>query len=92
MPDALHLLRLARSSPERPVELPGGSLRVLHLTTRQHGGAAACWYVCLEGTLILDLPHGDFVQVRAGESYQAPEGEARTLTPVGAVTVLLILG
>ncbi|ULH16723.1 cupin domain-containing protein [Deinococcus sp. KNUC1210] len=90
MPDALHLLRLARSSPERPVELPGGSLRVLHLTARQDGGAAACWYVCLEGTLILDLPHGDFVQVRAGESYQAPAGEARTLMPVGAVTVLLI--
>ena len=92
MPDALHLPRLARTSPERSVELPGGTLSVLHLTARQGGGEAACWYVCLEGTLILDLPHGDFVQLKVGESYHAPVGQARTLTPVGAVTVLLISG
>ena len=68
MPETLHLLRLAQSSPERPLELPGGGLTVLHLTRPQESGDSACWYVCLEGTLILDLPHGDFVQLRTGES------------------------
>lgn len=89
-PAALHLLRLAQSSPERALELPGGALNVLHLTKAQDGGEAACWYVCLEGTLILDLPHGDFVQLRAGEGYQAASGQPRRLTPVRAATVLLV--
>ena len=90
MPETLHLLRLAQSSPERPLELPGGGLTVLHLTRPQESGDSACWYVCLEGTLILDLPHGDFVQLRPGESYQAPAGQARRLTPVRGATVLIV--
>jgi hypothetical protein len=89
MPDALHLPRLAQSSPERPLELPGGGLSVLHLSRPQDGGLLACWYVCLEGTLILDLAHGDFLQLRVGESYRAAAGETRTLTPVRAATVLI---
>ncbi|MGI8747275.1 MAG: hypothetical protein ACR2J4_02835 [Deinococcus sp.] len=97
MPDALNLPRLARASPGQPVDLPGpgsGSpgLSVLHLTARQHGGERACTHVCLEGTLILDLPHGDFVQLRAGESYSAPAGQGRTWLPVGPATVLLVWG
>ncbi len=90
MPDSLHLIRLAQSSPERALELPGGGLSVLHLSTGQDGGEAACWYVCLEGSLILDLPHGDFVQLKPGESYQVPAGQARRLTPVRGATVLMI--
>lgn len=90
-PAALHLLRLAQSSPEQALELPGGGLSVLHLSRAQDGGAAGCWYVCLEGTLILDLPHGDFVQLKAGEAYQAPAGQARRLTPVRGATVLIFL-
>ena len=90
MPDALHLIRLAHSNPERALNLPGGGLSVLHLSSGQDGGAAACWYVCLEGSLILDLPHGDFVQLRPGESYQALAGQARRLTPVRGATVLMI--
>ena len=92
MPDALHLPRLAQSSPERPLELPGGGLSVLHLTRAQDGGSEARWYVCLEGTLILDLPHGDFVQLRPGEGYAAPDGQARRLTPVRGATVLIVPG
>ena len=90
MPGVLHLLRLAQSSPERALELPGGGLSVLNVTKAQDGGAAARWYVCLEGTLILDLPHGDFVQLRPGEGYHVPAGQARRLTPVRSATVLLI--
>ena len=97
MAEALHLLRLARASPGGPVELPGsgwevGHLSGLHLTRRQDGGERACTHVCLEGTLILDLPHGDFVRLRAGESYLTPAGQKRTLLPVGAATVLLVWG
>ncbi|WP_424949511.1 hypothetical protein [Deinococcus sp.] len=90
MPGALHLTRLAQSNPERALELPGGGLSVLHLTRAQPGGEAACWYVCLDGTLILDLPHGDFVQLKAGEGYNAQAGVARTLTPVRGATVLMV--
>jgi hypothetical protein len=90
MPETLHLLRLAQSTPERALHLPGGGLSVLHLTKAQDGGDSACWYVCLEGTLILDLPHGDFVQLRPGESYQAPAGQPRRLTPVRGATVLMV--
>jgi hypothetical protein len=90
MPDALHLLRLAQSNPERLLELPGGGLSVLHLTRAQDGGQEACWYVCLGGSLILDLPHGDFVQLKVGESYQAAAGQLRRLTPVKAATVLRV--
>lgn len=90
MPDAFHLIRLAQSNLERTLELPGGGLSVLHLTRPQDGGQVACWYVCLEGTLILDLPHGDFVQLKVGEGYQATAGQLRRLTPVGAATVLCI--
>ncbi|WP_407568917.1 hypothetical protein [Deinococcus altitudinis] len=90
MPETLHLFRLAQSSPERSLELPGGGLSVLNLTKAQDGGDSACWYVCLEGMLILDLPHGDFVQLRPGESYQAPAGQTRRLTPVRGATVLIV--
>jgi len=89
---ALHLLRLAQSSPEQALELPGGKLSVLHLSRGQDGGSGACWYVCLEGTLILDLPHGDFVQLKVGEGYQAPAGQPRRLTPVRGATVLIVPG
>ncbi|WP_425146056.1 cupin domain-containing protein [Deinococcus sp.] len=92
MPDALHLLRLARTSPGLAVSLPGDGLSVLHLTARQDGGEAACWYVCLEGTLILDLPHGDFAELRPGDGYAAAAGTARTLLPLGSVTVLMVSG
>jgi hypothetical protein len=90
VPDALHLLRLAQSSPEQALELPGGGLSVLHLTKAQSGGDLACWYICLEGALILDLAHGDFVQLKLGESYQMAAGQLRKLTPVRATTVLVV--
>ncbi|GGJ81340.1 hypothetical protein [Deinococcus aquiradiocola] len=89
MPEALHLARLAQSSPERALTLPGGAVRILSLTKAQDGGTDACWFVCLNGTLLLDLPHGDFVTLRAGEAYRTEAGVARRLTPVGQVTVLL---
>ncbi|MFC4455631.1 hypothetical protein [Deinococcus sonorensis] len=90
MAEALHLLRLAQASPDVWVELPGsaGRLGVVQVTRPQPGGDGACWYVCLGGTLILDLPHGDFVQLRVGESAAVPDGQAHTLTPVRQATVL----
>ena len=46
-------------------------------------------YICLQGQLLLDLPYGDFVQLKAQEACRVAVGIPRTLTPVDRATVLL---
>ena len=91
-PEALHLARLAAATPDAPVGLPdsGGQLHTLHLTRAQDGGAAERWYLCLTGELILDLPTNEFVHLRPGETFRVGAGVARTLTPLGEASLLVI--
>ncbi|AFZ68724.1 hypothetical protein [Deinococcus peraridilitoris] len=91
-PPALHLARLSQATPDEALDLPesGGALCTLHLTRKRSDEAQGCWYVCLSGELLIDLPHGNFVHLRAQETCRVPEGVARTLTPVREATVLVI--
>ena len=93
-PEALHLARLAKATPDAPLDLPesGGALATLHLTRRRPDEARDCWYVCLVGEVLIDLPVNQFVRLRAGETYRVPAGIVRTLTPVGEATLLVIQG
>lgn len=88
-PEALHLVRLAQATPDHTLDLPHGALRTLHLTRKRQDEARAGWYICLAGEVLLDLPHGDFVHLRAGEGCRLGPDTPRTLTPVGEATLLL---
>ena len=90
-PDTLHLVRLARATPDRTVALPGTrTLATLHLARPYRDEAVQRWYVCLSGEVLLDLPHGAFVHLRTGETARLEAGMTRTLTPVREATVLLV--
>lgn len=93
-PASLHLARLAQATPDAPLELPesGGRLSSLHLTHKHSLEPIEAWYVVLSGELLIDLPHGQFVHLRAGETYRAPAGLARTLSPVREASVLIVRG
>ncbi len=90
----LHLIRLAASSAGKPFTLPqlGSHLEVILLETALKDRPEACSYLCLEGELLLDLKHGDFLHLKRGEATRLERGEARTLTPVGKTTVLMWRG
>lgn len=89
-PQALHLARLAGSTPGEWVALPGGFLRVLALSGKVDGPAGSGWLTCLTGEAVLDLPHGEFVRLRAAEGYRVTPGEAWRALPVRPGTVLLL--
>jgi hypothetical protein len=88
-PAALHLLRLARVTPDQAVLLPGTGLRALHLTTAQAGPAGGA-VICLDGELIVDLAGGAFVRLRAGEACAL--SAAHSLLPVLASCTVLLSG
>lgn len=91
-PLALHLARLAKATPDQPLDLPdsAGALRTVHLTRKRPDEARERWYVCLAGEVFVDLPHGNFVHLHAQEVCRVEEGTARTLTPVGEATLLIL--
>ncbi|WP_027480579.1 hypothetical protein [Deinococcus pimensis] len=91
-PDTLHLVRLAKATPNAPVALPGtdGRMTSVHLATRLPDAPLDRWYVCLAGEVLVDLPYGAFVHLRAGETARVTAGTARTLTPVREATVLVV--
>ena len=90
-PQALHLARLAASTPGEWVALPGGLPRVLALGGKVPGPALTGWVTCLTGEALLDLPRGDFVRLRAAEAYRVAPDQPWTALPVRAGTVLLLL-
>lgn len=90
-PQALHLARLAQASPGAWVALPGGALRVLALPGKVTGPAGGGWLTCVTGEALLDLPGGEFVRLRAAESYRVPADAPWTALPVRAGTVLLLV-
>ena len=90
----LHLIRLAASSAGKPFALPqlGRQLEVILLEKPLVDAPETCTYLCLEGELLLDLKHGDFLHLKRGEATRLEQGEERTLTPVGKTTVLMWRG
>ena len=90
----LHLIRLAASNAGKPFALPqlGQNLEVILLEIPFKDTPETCTYFCLEGELLLDLKHSDFLHLKRGEATRLERGEARTLTPVGKTTVLMWRG
>ncbi|WP_309572288.1 hypothetical protein [Deinococcus sp.] len=76
VPQALHLARLAQGTPGEWVRLPGGDLRVLHLSGKAPQAGVDGWLVCLSGEAVIDLPLNNFVRLRPGEGYRVKVGEA----------------
>ncbi|GAA5534727.1 hypothetical protein E5F05_18225 [Deinococcus metallilatus] len=90
-PRALHLARLAAGTPGEWVALPGGLLRVLALKGKASGPAVSGWLTCLTGEALLDLPHGEFVRLRAAEGYRVTPEVPWEALPVKADTALLLV-
>lgn len=88
-PAPLHFVRLAAGSPGVWVTLPGGGLRVIQLVG-QVAMDVPGWVLCLKGEVVIDLPDGDFVRLRAGEGYQLVS--AWEVLPTRDGTTLLLMG
>ncbi len=89
IPQALHLTRLAQSSPGQWVGLPGGELRVLNLSGKLTGDAVTGWLICLSGEAVVDLPQNNFVRLRPGEGYRVTAAELWTAFDTKEGSVLL---
>ncbi|WP_051935500.1 hypothetical protein [Deinococcus sp. YIM 77859] len=90
-PQALHLARLAQGTPGEWITLPGGLLRVLALSGKVRGPAVSGWLTCLTGEALVDLPHREFVRLRAAEGYLLTVTEAWEALPLKTGTVLLLV-
>ncbi|OLV20057.1 hypothetical protein [Deinococcus marmoris] len=90
VPQALHLTRLAQSSPGQWVGLPGGELRVLNLSGKLTGDAVTGWLICLSGEAVVDLPQNNFVRLRPGEGYRVSAGESWMAFDTKEGSVLLL--
>lgn len=90
-PQALHLARLAGSTPGEWVALPGGLLRVLALRGKVGGPPVPGWLTCLTGEALLDLPQREFVRLRPAESYRVSPDAPWEALPVRSGTVLLLV-
>lgn len=88
-PAPLHLPRLAQGMAGQWVQLPGSAARVLGLTGRVEEARPGS-LVCLSGEVVVDLPTGDFVRLRSGETFRVGEGGWQALA-TAAETVLLHL-
>ena len=88
-PAPLHFVRLAAGSPGVWVALPGGGLRVIQLVGQVSMDVAG-WVLCLKGEVVIDLPDGDFVRLRAGEGYQLTT--SWDVLPTRDGTTLLLMG
>ena len=71
------------------MSLPGSAARVLGLTGRV-AGTAPGYLICLAGEVVVDLPAGDFVKLRVGETFRVAEWSWKVLaTAEGAVLLHL---
>ncbi len=86
--ELLNLLHLAKADPGTPKEVPQTPLQVQALTEPVVLAPASLWLLLLEGELIIDLPHGDFRLLKAGDSLTLG-AERATLTPLELAVVLL---
>lgn len=95
-PAPLHLPRLAAAAPDTWVTLPTGALpfaqSVLLLTRRLPGQAAhpaGEALLCLTGEVVIDLPAGHWVRLRAGETLALPPAVLWHALPTGDGVTLL---
>lgn len=85
---AINLLTLAKGDPAGS-SVPGTELEALYLTEREQRELAEPWWLLvLEGELIIDLPHGDFRILKAGDALHLEAGLALGLQPLEAVVAL----
>lgn len=83
--EPLNLLNLAKTEPGRAKSALEHDLSVQALTEPLTLSPAKLWVLVLEGSLIVDLPHGDFYTLKVGDSVRL-DAERVTLTPLqGAV-------
>ena len=79
--EPLNLLNLAKTEPGISKSALEHDLSVQALTEPLTLSPAKVWLVVLEGSLIIDLPHGDFYNLKVGDSVRL-EAEQVTLTPL----------
>lgn len=89
-----HLARIAKAAAAAsvPVPLAGVRLETMFLRARRdhETHATEALYLALDGETVLDLPLGQFVHLRAGESTVVPAGTRHRLNPIGEAVVLLV--
>lgn len=79
--EPLNLLNLAKTEPGHAKSALEHDLSVQALTEPMTLSPANVWVLMLEGSLIVDLPHGDFYTLKVGDSVRL-EAERVTLTPL----------
>ena len=85
--EPLNLLNLAKTEPGTSKSALEHDLSVQALTEPLTLSTAKMWVLVLEGSLIIDLPHGDFYTLKVGDSVRL-EAEQVTLTPLQNVVFL----
>lgn len=84
------VLGLATAAGEAGTALPGRAWVAARLDRRVAWELArARWLLALDGSAIVDLPHGDFRMLRQGEALELPAGLAVSVQPVGDAVALL---
>lgn len=85
----LNLPSLARTGAGTPQAVPGTPFEVSYVEERSEERLDGDrWLLLLSGELIIDLPHGDFRILEAGDSLRLPRGVAISCQPVQAAVVL----
>ncbi len=87
----LNLLHLAKAEPGRPKSAFARDLSVQALNEAVTLTPARLWLLVLEGSLIIDLPHGDFRVLKVGDSVQVGVEQA-VLTPLPGAVFLFAEG
>lgn len=86
---ALNLISLARTGAGAAQAVPGTSFEVSLVEERTDLQLnEERWLLLLSGELIIDLPHGDFRILQAGDSLRLPDGLDLACQPVQPSTVL----
>jgi hypothetical protein len=85
----LNLLTLARTGGGSGQVVPGTRFEVTLIDKRAKERLSYDrWLLLLSGELIIDLPHGDFRILHAGDSLHLPEGLDVAYQPVEPAVVL----
>lgn len=85
----MNLLSLARTGAGTPEAVPGTDLEVLALEQATVLTLERpVWLACLQGEVILDLPHGDFRVLKAGDSVHLDAGLSLTMNPLDEAVLL----
>ena len=85
---ALNLITLAKGNP-RGSAVPGTGLETLLIETKEDLRLErGLWLLVLEGELIIDLPHGDFRILKAGDCIHLEQGLKISYQPLETAVVL----